>query len=117
MTPFDTESTFSVRALSLQEEAGIPVMSTLNMYTQLLQSKLGIPLYPSYGLHTLLDTWLGGGGEVHPTWKNLLSLIRQLHLDDLAQQIETYLGVVTAEEHPEEVEEKDIVMAEEGQTI
>ena len=91
-------------------------MISLNVHTLLIQEALGFPPHPSHSLITLLDTWLNGGGNVPPTWKNLLSLIRQLHLDDLAQQVETYLSGVTAEQHPEKVGEREIsrVMTKEG---
>ena len=93
-------------------------MDSLSIYTHLIQSRLGFVSYPSHSVNTLLDAWVEGGGNVRrPTWKNLLSLIRQLHIDDLAQQVETYLSGVTVKQHPKEVGERERVMAKEGEAI
>ena len=89
-------------------------MSTLNIHTHVIQKTLGIPPYPSHNLNTVLETWLGGGGNVHPTWKNILMIIHKLHLDDLAKQIETCLSGGTMEQHHEE---RESVAEEESETI
>ena len=100
------------------DKVGIPVMDYLNSYTLVIQSKLGISQWPNYSLKTLLDMWVEGHGSLPPTWKNLLSLIHQLHLDDLAQQIESYLSGTKVEEHSEEVgERKEMVVAKEGEVF
>ena len=117
MAPFNQDSEFNMRALSLLNKVGIPLMDSLSIYTHLIQSKLGFVSYPSHSVNTLLDAWLEGGGNVRPTWKSLLSLIRQFHLDDLAQKVETYLSGATVKQHTENMGEGERVMAKEGETI
>ena len=77
----------------LEFAAGIPVMTTLRNYVQSVENKLHIHVSPP-DLNTLLTTWLGypEAGNVPPTWRNLFDIIRRLHLDDLAQRMETYLS-------------------------
>ena len=97
-TPFNPESPFNMRALSLLESvAGIPVMSTLSDYTQRIEGILGLVAFGHLDLNTLLNHWIS---NVPPTWKSLLLIIRQLNLDDLAQRMETYLSGTTEELSP-----------------
>ena len=42
----------------------------------------------------LFADWLKGGGKLPPTWGNILQIIRQFSLSDLANQVETYLRTV-----------------------
>ena len=94
VTPFDPESPFTLRAVSLLESAaGIPVMTTLSDYAETIENELHIHLFPP-DLNTLLRTWLGypAAGSMPPSWRNLLDIIRLLHLDELAQKMETCLS-------------------------
>ena len=91
VTSFDADSKFNMAALSRVDEAGIPLMSSLNNYTQQILTVFGVGSLHSLDLNTLLGIWLSCGRKAPPTWRNLLQLIRQLHLDDLAQQVEAYL--------------------------
>ena len=100
MTHFNPESSFDIDALSFLEELGIPVMNTLNDYTGRIQDILGLALVPNTSLNSLLDYWISDVQPVPPTWKHLLLIIRLLNLDDLAQQMETYLSGATEELYP-----------------
>lgn len=97
VTPFDPEIPFDMRGLSLVEEAGIPLMSTLKDYTQQIKMLLDLqvsssgPKVDSMDLNKLFTYWLMSGGKLPPTWINLLWIIRQLNLDYIAMKIETYL--------------------------
>ena len=93
VTPFDPNSNFIISALTLLEAAGVPVMSSLNNYTGRVQMILGILYLLPMGLSSeqLFHYWLTRGGKLPPTWRSLLQIIRQLSLDDLAYQVETYL--------------------------
>ena len=93
VAPFDPESSFNMRAVSLLEAAaGIPVMRTLNGYIWDIQNILGLTNIPNLQLNTLLNLWIGSGVyHISPTWNNLLLILRLLNLDDLAQRIETCL--------------------------
>ena len=104
-----------MRALSSLEEAGIPVMSTLSDYTKHFQNILGLATFTDFNLNSLLDYWISNVRQVPPTWKSLLLIIRQLDLDDLAQQMETYLsGAMEKQPRHSEEEEMATVKVEEG---
>ena len=100
VTPFDLESSFNMRAVSLLEAtAGIPVRRTLNKYTRHIQNILGLTAIPDLQLSKLLNFWIGNDAQqVRPSWKNLLLIIRLLNLDELAQRMETYLSAGATEE-------------------
>ena len=91
VTRFNADSKFTMAVLSRVEAAGIPLMSSLNNCTQQILTLFGLGSLPSLDLNTVLNIWSSCGEKAPPTWRNLLQLIRQLHLDDLAQQVEAYL--------------------------
>ena len=99
VTPFDPESSFTLRAVSLLESAaGIPVMTTLTSYTHHIQSILNLQMTTNLDLKGLLKYWIKNIQLLPPSWRNLLLIIRQLHLDELAQRMETYLSAGATEE-------------------
>ena len=110
MTPFNPESNFTIDDLHSLEDAGIALMTILNNYTQQLQSMLG--MY-SIDLNTLLNLWVTGKEKISPTWRNLLQIVRQLNLNDLANQVETYLRRTTSEHQPE-TEQENTITTESG---
>ena len=91
MTAFNADNKFTVEALSRVDEAGIPLTGSLNNYTQQILTVFGLSSLSSLDLITVLKIWSLCGEKAPPTWRNLLQVIRQLHLDDLAQHVETYL--------------------------
>ena len=137
VTPFDPDSNFTMRALTLIEAMNIPVMTGLDEYAGHIRIMLGATHMASEmqraylmsepfttmtslrsmqifdGSKALFFDWLIGGGKLSPTWRNLLHIIREVHLDDLANQVETYLKVATKNEDSEE-KERTIV---DGETI
>ena len=102
MAAFKLENQFDMKALTLLEGAGIPLMSSLGDYIWDIQQALHITSFSDVNLNTLLDSWLGQFVGIRPTWNNLLMLIRHLHLDDLAHQIDTYLSKRMLEQKLEE---------------
>ena len=102
MANFNADSNFTMAALSQVNEAGIPLMRSLNMCTQQMLTIFGLDSLSNLDLNTLLHIWLSCGEKAPPTWRNLLQVIRQLHLDDLAQQVEAYLFSGTVRVHSEE---------------
>ena len=99
MTPFDPESSFTPRAVSLLESAaGIPVMTTLSDYTHHIQNILGLSMTIDFHLNGVLDSWISSKQWLPPSWRNLLLIIRMLHLNELAQRMETYLSAEATEE-------------------
>ena len=98
MTPFDPESSFTMRAVSLLESAaGIPVMTTLSGYTHLIQNIVGLSVTFNLDLKGVLNYWVRGILWLRPSWRNLLLIIRLLHHDELAQRMETYLSAGATE--------------------
>ena len=98
MTPFDPESSFTLRALSLLESAaGIPVMTTLSDYTRRIQNILGLSLTINLDLNGVLNYWISNIQWLPPSWRNLLQIIHLLHQDELAQRMETYLSTGATE--------------------
>ena len=113
VTPFNPDSPFDMRALSLLEAAaGIPVMRTLKKYTQQIQNILGFVKIPDFGLKTLLNFWLRNAKHILPTWKNLLLVIRLLNLDELAERIETYLSAGATEDLELGYEDEESLLSE-----
>ena len=98
MTPFDPDSSFTLRAVSLMEStAGIPVRTTLSDYTRHIQNILDLQI-TNIDLNGVLNDWIRGKPWLRPSWRNLLQIIRRLHQDELAQRIETYLSTGATEE-------------------
>ena len=112
VTPFDPDSNFTMRALTLLEAAGIPVMSTLNNHTGTILCIQYSVLPSGLSSEQLFHYWLTWGGKLPPTWRSLLQIIRQLSLDELAYQVETYLR-----KHNPKGAERKTVMAVEGERI
>ena len=97
--PFDPESPFTLRAVSLLESAaGIPVMTTLSSYTRQIQIFLGLSRYTNLDLNGVINYWISGEQGLPPSWQNLLKIVRLLDQDELAQRMETYLSAGATEE-------------------
>ena len=99
MTNFDAESPFTLRAMTLLDSAaGIPVLRILSSYTHHIHHTLNPTMSVNPDLKTVLNYWINKIQHVLPSWKNLLDMIRQLGLDELAQRMETYLSAEVTEE-------------------
>ena len=86
-----------MKAVHLLEATGIPLMSKLDSCTEQIQNALNITQEsddPDADL--LLKCWLSDPKDISPTWKNFLQMVRQLGLEDLALQTETYLSSAQA---------------------
>ena len=98
VTPFDPESSFTMRAVSLLESAaGIPVMTILSGYTHLIQNIVGLSVTFNLDLKGVLNYWIRGILWLRPSWRNLLLIVRLLHHDELAQRMETFLSAGATE--------------------
>ena len=99
VTPFDPESSFTMRAVSLLESAaGIPVMTILSGYTHLIQNIVGLSVTFNLDLKGVLNYWIRGMLWLRPSWRNLLLIVRLLHHDEVAQRMETFLSAGATEE-------------------
>ena len=109
VTPFNIESNFTIKAMYSLEDVGIPLVSSLNNYTQQIKMMLGLSMSQDYAtLEVLLKEWVGGTGIKSPTWKNLLQIVRQLGLNDLANRVKNYLQRTTSKHQPETGEGKTV---------
>lgn len=97
-----------MEALNSLPDAGIPLMTSLDDYTWQILTILGVYSFYITDLKTLFSKWVMGEGNIPPTWRNLLQIFRQLNLDDLAYQVESYLRRTTAEHQPETGESKTV---------
>ena len=73
-------------------------MKTLSNYTQQLQDILDLTQHTNLDLNGVLKYWMTSALWLPPSWRNLLQVIRLLHLDELAQRMETYLSAGATEE-------------------
>ena len=111
-TPYNPDSNFTMRALTLVEAAGVPVMRNIETHSRHIRDTVGFKVsehrvsdpktdpfllrltsltHVSSECLSVFTDWLTRGGKLPPTWRSLLHVIRQLGLDDLANQVETYL--------------------------
>ena len=101
MTSYDPDVHFTISALSRLEDIGIPVIMALNANIQLLQILVPCTYaLTTPTLSTLLSVWLlySASNCLSPTWRNLLTIIYLLNVDDLAQRMEAYLSGIVMKE-------------------
>ena len=83
---------FSMAALThLETAAGIPVLSELEAKHHQFQAIIRVK---QPDLSWAIKMWLTAPvlSRIVPTWKNFLCVLRLIHLDDVANQIEAYLS-------------------------
>ena len=81
---------FTLASLTqLEKREGIPVFTELEAKNHEFQAVIRVK-QPS--LSWAINKWLTGSvlSRIKPTWKNLLSVLRLIDLDHLAEDIETY---------------------------
>ena len=103
-----------MRALSLLEAAGIPLMSSLRDHTGKIANILQIPFMSRpRSIESLLHDWLRplSKATYPPTWNSLLQITRQLNLHDLAERAETCLKATTVNH------QHKVTVAKEGKKI
>ena len=88
----ELDSVFTMSSLTqLETAAGIPVLSELEAKNHEFQAIIRVKQHNVLGA---INKWLTAPvlSRIVPTWKNFLSVLCLIHLDDVAQQIETYLS-------------------------
>ena len=97
--PFNLDSQFSIKALHrLEAYSGISVLSTLDAYLDPLCDILGFTKGAFASSTLVLSSWrmeISYQMKLLPTWKNLLQIINQLNLVDLAERMESKLKEAT----------------------
>ena len=95
---FDSNSPFTVEALSRLEQIGFIILTELETCQGPFKSVTGMEkadLPINTDSFSLLETWVK---QQCPTWMNFFWVLREIKLNHLADQIEAALGVVTVEQ-------------------
>ena len=96
-TLFDPDSHFTMEALHELEGFGVINLKNLESYTKQLNDAVGIEA-TDLTLYSLLEMWIEGRASLDPTWRHLFWALRETKLNHLANQIESYLSGVVAEQ-------------------
>ena len=94
---FDSDSHFTMEALSQLEQFGITSLRELDPYIRPLQSVVEVDL-PVDNSSSLLEMWVQGRASLHPTWRHFFWALREIKLNHLADQIEAFLNGVAVEQ-------------------
>ena len=97
---FDSDSQFTIEALSRLEQIGITSLREIEAYKRPLQSVIGV-----YEVDLSIDNsfsflkmWVQGCANLRPTWRHLFWALREIKLNRLADQIEAFLSRVAVEQ-------------------
>ena len=99
---FDSDSHFTMEALSRLEHIGITPLRELEAYKTPLQSvtgmdKVNLPTHVDDSF-SLLEMWVQGHAGLHPTWRYFFWALREIKLNHLADQIEASLSGVVVDQ-------------------
>ena len=97
---FDSDSHLTMEALSRLQLFGITCFREFDAYKRPLQSVVGIdkvdlPIDSSF---SLLKMWIQGCASLRPTWRHFFWALREIKLNHLADQIESFLSGVAIEQ-------------------
>ena len=98
MTSFEPDSQFTMKVLSQLEEIGVTIFNELEDYKQPLQSVIGIDtvgVHSNLSSFSILNAWLQRHTSLHPTWRHFFWALREIQLNHLADQIQSYLSGVS----------------------
>ena len=84
---FDSDSHFTLKALSLLEQIGNTSLRELRAYKKPLQSVTGVDISIDSSIEILIK-WVQGCGSLHPTWRNFFWVLKEIKLNHIADQIE-----------------------------
>ena len=79
---------FSVSALHRLEAAGVPVVTSLKMEIENNPGQISRILYRQ---EEWAKEWEKGACHLPPTWRSLFEMLKELDLEDLSQEVQTYL--------------------------
>ena len=99
---FDSDSNFTMEALSRLEHIGITPLRELEAYKTPLQSvtgmdKVDLPTH-KYNSFSLLEMWLQGRASLRPTWRHFFWALREIKLNHLVDQIDAFLSGVAVDQ-------------------
>jgi hypothetical protein len=86
---------FVLETLFQLDQIGITLLSELEAYKSPLQSVVGMDKVdlPIDDSSSLLEMWVQGRASLRPTWRHFFWALREIRLNHLADQIETFLAV------------------------
>ena len=87
---FDLNSVFTMASLTQLERVGIPVLTQLEANNHAFQVVIRVKQHNVSGA---INKWLTAPvlSRLIPSWKNFLTVLCLIQLDDLAEQIKAYL--------------------------
>ena len=99
---FDSDSHFTMEALSRLKHIGISPLRELEAYKTPLQSvtemdKVDLPTHVDNSF-SLLEMWVQGRASLHPTWRHFFWALREIKRNHLANQIEAFLSGVAVDQ-------------------
>ena len=99
-TQFDPDSRFTMVALRELEGFGVINLKNLESYNKQLNDAIGIETtdLTYHSLSSLLEMWIQGRASLDPTWRHFFWALRETQLNHFANQIESYLKGVVAEQ-------------------
>jgi hypothetical protein len=97
-----------METLSRLEQIGITSLRELEAYKSQLQSVVGMDKVdpPIDDLSSLLEMWVQGRASLRPTWRHFFWALREIKLNDLADEIEASLSPVSEETEGREEDNK-----------
>ena len=94
VSPYDSDSRFSMNSLSrLEEGAGIKIVTSLAEIPAQLAAVLGVRLMTveEKQVEIVIGKWESGQSQHPITWRSLLDILKELDLEDLSQEIEDFM--------------------------
>ena len=82
------------------EEFGLLNLEDLEKHKHELEDAIGLNVADQtrFSSLSLFEMWAQGHASLHPTWRNLFSTLRQIKLNELADDIEHYLFEMVRDE-------------------
>ena len=91
-----------MKSLEKMEGSGVLILKDLEGCTQQLKDAVGIAGLAGFNLSSLLEVWIKGYANLHPTWRHLVWALREIKLAHVADQIEHLVsGLTTDLERPD----------------
>ncbi len=104
VSPYSPDDQFNMMALRKLEFADIKVLTSLEKVYSQMQSVAGVTVSKEVlalrsnsrigRLDIILNEWESGHSHLPPTWESLLSVLEQLQLEELSQEI---AGILSSE--------------------
>lgn len=98
-----------MKMLSMLNEAGVIQLQEIEAHTQHLQSIIKVKhIEANKGYNSLLRLWSEGHGSLHPTWRHLFWVLRELKLNHMADQLESYFYLLTTDPEQENLKSESL---------